>query len=342
MSTNPTDYGAQKLSFDFRSEARASIFNRLFHNLLPYGLYNGGQLSRLSNVSISVDPMSVVIPSNNNDSVAVKIDTTESQVISFASSSSGECDTTRPYVILRFGWVDEEDNFMEIISSSFEAILETDIILGKVNFSTAEGKSIIDPSNPFDLSKRQTVTIANFEKIESLLKVSASEPPSNKVTITGGTIVTSKGKFVIEGKQFPEEGIEFPAASRIDLVGIDVYGNLVYVKGTESAAPKTPSYGNLKVLAELHLKEGATYISGSDIVNVQDWTITQGRIAPEDVPIVDEEEHFPETARKITAAIHYLWTHSLVLNPDGPEVDSFKINIEDDVNFPLGKLFLQE
>ena len=135
MSTNQTDYGAQRLSFDYRSDARASVFNKIFYNLLPYGIYSGGSLTRLNNVSITVEPMTVIIPSNNNDSVAVKIDTTESQVINFASSLAGSCDITKPYIILRFGWTDEEDNFMEILASSYESILDTDIILGKVNFT---------------------------------------------------------------------------------------------------------------------------------------------------------------------------------------------------------------
>lgn len=340
MSTNSTDYGAQRLSFDYRSDARASVFNKIFYNLLPYGIYNGGNLVRLNNVSIMVEPMTVVIPSNNNDSIAVKIDTTETQIVNFASSLAGSCDTSKPYVILRFGWSDEEENYMEILTSSYEAILETDIILGKVNFQLNGSSYIVALNSTFDLSRRQLATLANFERLKTLLKVSATEPPSNKVAISGGTLVTSKGKYSVTGGQFPETGIQAPVASRIDIIGFNDKGEIVYVTGIDEVNAKAPSYSNLKVLAEIHLTAGQSVVTGTDITVVNDSSVLQGSIAPEDVPILDPDEHFPEAVRKITAALHYLWTHSLVLNHNSPEVSAYQLDAETDLNYPLGDLFI--
>ena len=340
MSTNSIDYGAQRLSFDYRSDARASIFNSIFYNLLPYGIYNGGNLSRVNNISIVVDPMTVVIASNNDDAVAVKIDTTETQIVNFASSLAGSCDITKPYVILRFGWSDEEENYMEIITSSYEGILSTDIILGKVNFQLNGSDYIIATDKPFDLSRRQTVNLTNAERLKNLLRVTPTEPPSNKVSISGGTLATSKGKYSVVGGLFPENGIDVPAAPRIDIIGFNYKGELMYVKGTESANPKAPLYGNLKVLAEIRLQAGQTQIKGSDITIVDDGSVLQGTLAPEDIPIEDPDSHFPESYRKITAALHYLWTHSLVLNHDSPEVSQYQIDAETNVNYPLGDLFI--
>ena len=340
MSTNSTDYGAQRLSFDYRSDARASVFNKIFYHLLPYGIYSGGNLTRLNNISIVVEPMTVVIPSNNNDSIAVKIDTTEAQVINFASSLAGSCDITKPYVILRFGWTDEEDNFMGIIPAAYDSILETDIILGKVNFDLNGTSYIVAVHDSFDLSRRQNATLANLDRLKTLLKVSATEPASNKISISGGTLVTSKGKYSVAGGQFPENGISVPSAPRIDIIGFNTSGRLVYKQGIESAEPQAPLYGNLKVLAEIHLKAHQSIINGSDIVVVDDWSVLQGMVAPEDVPIEDPNEHFPADIRKITAAIHYLWTHSLVLNHDSPEVSPYQVDAETDENYPLGDLFI--
>ena len=340
MSTNQTDYGAQRLSFDYRSDARASVFNKIFYNLLPYGIYSGGSLIRLNNVSITVEPMTVIIPSNNHDSVAVKSDTAESQVINFSSSLAGSCDITKPYIILRFGWTDEEDNFMEILASSYESILDTDIILGKVNFTLNGTSYIVAVHDTFDLSKRQIATLANLERLKTLLKVSSTEPPSNKVAVSGGTLLTSKGKYSVAGGQFPENGITIPEAPRIDIIGFNTNGELVYIEGTAAAEPVAPTYGNLKVLAEINLKANQTVINGSDITIVDDWSVLQGMVAPEDVPIEDPDEHFPAQLRKITAAIHYLWTHSLVLNHDSPEVSQYQIDAETDENYPLGDLFI--
>ena len=336
MSTNTVDYGAQRLSFDYRSDAKASLFNKILYNLLPYGIYNGGTLARLSNTAVSLQPVTVIIDSNNSDEVAVKIDTTEAQTISLAGSGSG-CDITKPYIILRFGWADEEENYMDILASAYSDILSTDIIVGKVNFELLGSDYIIATVNSFDYSRRNAV---DWGTVKSWFKVTATEPPSNKVNVSGGVIVTSKGKFSMIGAALPTNGITVPTASRIDILGIDGSGNFQYIEGIAGATPVAPLYNTLKVLAEIHLSANQTVIKGSDIIMLNAENAVPGTIDPEDMPIVDPNGHFPTPNNKVTAALHYLWTHSLVLNHNSPEVSQYQIDAETNVNYPLGDLFI--
>ncbi|MGL5913539.1 MAG: hypothetical protein ACRCZB_05185 [Bacteroidales bacterium] len=340
MSTNSQDYGVQHLSFDYRAEARAQEFNKLFHKLLPYGVYAGGTLTRTSDVSIDVEPMTVVIESNNDDGVAVKIDTTESQIINFASSVAGDCDITKPYIILRFGWESVEDCFMEIINVSFEAILTTDIILGKVNFDSSTGINKVAFTNTFDYSRRQEVSFQVVEESKTLLSVQATEPVSNKVTITGGTLLTSKGKFEIVGASVPKKGVtptkDLP---RIDIVALDEFGVFVYKEGEPSVDPEPPLYGNLRVIAQIKIPPNSSLIRGDYISDLNDLSILQGVVTPEDTPIEDSEERFTDNDT-ITKALHFLWRHSLVLNRDSKEVEAYQLDAETSLEAPLGKLFI--
>lgn len=341
MSTNSIDYGSQTLSFDFREEARAVKFNKLFYNLLPYGIYHGLALARRSDTSVAVTHGTVIIPSNNGDDTATKIDTAEDQLINFADSVGGGCNINKPFVILRFGWSDVEDNFMEIIKAAFDDILETDIIVGKVNFEQKNGKWVVGTNGSFDLSKRQVVIFKNLEQIKNLFQVKPTEPASNKVSVSGGVLVTSKGKIVVPSTTIPDDGIEATTSlGRIDIVALDTEGKFHYLKGTPAVAPKAPAYLNYKVLAEIKLGTNQSIVNGLNIQQVSNWDNLQGTIAPEDTPLVDTPNHFPGENKTVAAALEYLWKHSLVLNHGGAEVVDFQVDTETDVNYPLGSLFL--
>jgi hypothetical protein len=155
MSHNNVNYGNQILVFSFHQEARAKGFNQEFCDILPYGVYTGGVLTRINENLVRIGKLTTIIRSNEEDKVALRIETTELQNLVVAPS--------KPYIVLRFGWTNSDDNFMDMravgwSTDPFEGdedkLWPFDIILGKAQFVDRLGVSIIDPDNPFDLSRQ--------------------------------------------------------------------------------------------------------------------------------------------------------------------------------------------
>ena len=48
-----TDYGTQKLSFDYNQDATGKLFNNVNFQLVPTGIYSGFTLSKLANGFVS-------------------------------------------------------------------------------------------------------------------------------------------------------------------------------------------------------------------------------------------------------------------------------------------------
>jgi hypothetical protein len=143
MSRNNINYGDQALVFSFHQEARSKGFNREFCDILPYGVYTGGGLTRLNDGLVQIGELTVVIRSNEEDKVALRVETTEIQELS--------ADPSKPYVVLRFGWANSDNNFMDMravgwSTDPFETddgkLWPLDIILGKVQFTGGSGGQV--------------------------------------------------------------------------------------------------------------------------------------------------------------------------------------------------------
>jgi hypothetical protein len=324
MSQNATNYGNQRIVFDFHQEARAKGFNDAFCDILPYGVYTGGRLTRLNENLIQVEEMNVIIRSNEEDQVALKITTTETQEIAV--------EYTKPYIILRFGWAETDNNFMDIravgwSTDPFELddnkLQPLDIILGKCQFiENAPGNYIIDVDNPFDLSRRQDVFLKEAETIYTQFRVSESEVNPKNVYVSGGRLHTSKGQFIISGGEYPLEDIpDTTAQARTDLIVIDDLGQIKLVQGTPSASNPAPApkYGTYRVCAEIRRGPNRTNIKGSDIVQLVDPS-RQGQWLAEDFPLTDVENYLPSNSKNIEAAFDYIFHHSYVMSPDDSSV----------------------
>jgi hypothetical protein len=317
MSLNPINRGNQTLIWDFHQEARARGFNQMFCDILPYGVYTGGELTRLNDNLIQIGEMNVVIRSNETDQVALKIATMEVQELAVGY--------TKPYIVLRFGWADTDNNFMDMLAvgwstDPFETdegkLWPFDIILGKVQFIGSSG--IIDPDNPFDLSRRKDVFLKDAENVYAQFRVSASEINPKRVYVSGGQVNTSKARFVIPGGNYPSTDIpDTTDKSRTDLIVVDALGQIQLIKGTPSVSNPAPSpkYGTYKVCAEIRRGPNRTDVKGSDIVQLVDIS-RRGQWLAEDFSIADAENYLPVNARNIEAAFNYVFSHSYIMNPD--------------------------
>ena len=324
MSYNSTNYGNQRLVFDFHQEARAKGFNEVFCDILPYGIYTGGQLKKVNDNLIQVAPVSVIIRSNENDKVALKVITTEVQEI--------PVNYIKPYIILRFGWANTDNTFMDMKSVSWSTdpaetdenkLWPLDIILGKVQFVKGNDDNyVVNPDRPFDLSKRTDVFLKEAEGIYSQLRVSTSETNKKRVYVAGGQVITSKGRFIISGGDFPSFDIpDTDTQARTDLVVVDSLGKVQLIQGTPSVnfpAP-APKYGTFKILAEIRREANRKDICGSDIVQVFDAS-RLGTLEAEDFPLSDVENFLPTDAKNIEAAFNYLFHHNHLISPDDASV----------------------
>jgi hypothetical protein len=323
MSHNNVNYGNQVLLFSFHQEARAKGFNQEFCDILPYGVYTGGILTRLNENLIQVGELTTIIRSNEEDKVALRIETTEFQNLIV--------EPNKPYIILRFGWSDSDDNFMDIRAVGWstdpleideDKLWPFDIILGKVHFVETSGVVIIDPSNPFDLSRRKDVFLKEAESVYTQFRVSESEINSKKVYVSGGRINTSKGRFIIPGGDYPSENIpDTTAQSRTDLIAINALGQIQLIQGTPSASNPAPApkYETYRVCAEIRRGPNRTDIKGGDIVQLVDAS-RRGQWLAEDFPLADVENYLPRNSKNIEAAFDYIFHHSYVMSPDDSSV----------------------
>jgi hypothetical protein len=326
MSHNNVNYGNQVLVFSFHQEARAKGFNQGFCDILPYGVYTGGALTRLNDNLIQVGALTTVIRSNEEDKVALRIETTEAQGLIV--------DHTKPYAILRFGWVNQDNNFMDIrmvgwSTDPFEVnedkLWPLDIILGKTQFiesSSGNGVFIIDPANPFDLSRRKDVFLKETENVYAQFRVSASEVNPKRVYVSGGRVNTSKGRFIVSGGEYPTFDIpDTTAQARTDLIVVNASGQIQLIQGTPSASfpAPAPKYGTYKVCAEIRRGHNRSNILGSDIVQLVDAS-RRGQWLAEDFPLADIENYLPANSKNIEAAFDCVFRHSYVMSPNDPSV----------------------
>ena len=317
--------GGQVAVFNFKQEARAIGFNQAFCDILPYGIYTGGELSKVSNTTIDVAPLTCIIKSYNNDKVALRQETTSNYRVDDVSPS-------KPYIVIRYGWLEQEFNYMTILAVGGsenpdmevdEKLHSLDIILGKVVYDGIEIPS--DNKKAFDLTLRQDVFFNKSAKLFNQFKVSATDPISNKVNISGGVLNTSKGHFTKSGTEFDTGASDTNGIGsgneRIDLIVLDVNGDFKFIKGVPAVSPLAPNYGNYKVLAEIRRGHDREDINGSDIKQVSDATI-RGPISLDDYILDDSEGLIPSDIKKsVESVIRFILHNNLGIHPDDPAND---------------------
>jgi hypothetical protein len=322
MSSNNVNYGNQAIVFSFHQEARSKGFNQEFCDILPYGVYAGGGLTRINDSLIRISELTVIIRSNEEDKVALRVETIESQDILVGPS--------KPYVILRFGWADSDSNFMDMRAVGWsvdpfevdeDKLWPFDIILGKVQFIDVSGSQVIDPNAPFDLSRRKDAFLKEAENLYAQFRVSASETNLKRVYVSGGTVNTSKGRFSVAGGDLSVDIPDTDAQSRTDLVVVDASGQIRLISGSPSSVNPAPApkYGTYKVCAEIRRGPNRSDVKGSDIFQLVNVS-KQGQWLAEDFPIADAEGYLPANSRNIEEALNYIFHHSFVMSPDDPSV----------------------
>lgn len=246
----------QKLSFDYNSAATAKIFNGVSYGLTPKGIYSGFTLSKLSNTTVIVSAGSCYIQDTVN-SVGTRVETgANTEAITVSSST--------PFIILRFDWIDSQNNYMDVLAVASADIRDEDLVVGRCVFD--EAGVVMD--SVFDLTRRSINILAKINYESTALRVTPTEPRSNQVIVSAGILNSSKGNLLISGGTYPTAGLADTRNGRNDLIYIDENGIVQVILGNDSPTPITPRYGNRKVIAEIRRGATRTNIKGSEIFKV--------------------------------------------------------------------------
>jgi hypothetical protein len=318
VSGSTINRGNQKLSFDYRQEARAKIFNRFFSQVVPTGIYSGAVLTRLNDTQVAVAPDSnaptVLLAKDANEdgtlNQTVRVEATENiQWDLDDGSNPGYANPNKPYIVLRFAWADVENNYLDIKSVAYsndpgetdEAfILPTDIIVGKVLFeeeTPASGNYIIRTLDSFDLTRRNNAFIPDSSTAFRELRVQAPEGANlRKVYVSSGSINTSGGRKEVSGGHYPTatDITDTAGFGRIDIVYVDESGDIKIEEGEASASPVAPLYLNRKVLGEINRGPNRNSIEGPDIRQVN--VTRQGMISSDEFLIKNIESYYTPNA----------------------------------------------
>jgi len=217
--------GQQILSYDFREKGLAEEFNKLNYKLHFPGIYTGGDLYKVSDTSIGIQPF-VCVYNDNTNRTAIRIETQDNAIVE--SVSDINC-----WIVGRFSWLNTEENYMEFVAVSSENIQPSNLIFGYVDYN---GGTM---TNDFDYTKKSWEGNHYLNLHEEVpFKVVADEPYSNSVIVRQGGPVFFNNKWIGINSETTSPEISFPVSSfgRTDVVVIDPLDNSVkIIKGYENS-----------------------------------------------------------------------------------------------------------
>lgn len=249
-----TNNGGQILTFDFKQQGTSEGFNKLFYKLLPTGILSGGQLTRVTDTSITISPMLCFYEDTARE-LGARLETTLDANVTVSSAT--------PFVVGRFVWLNVEENYMDFLSVSYGDIEEGDLIFGKCVYSDNITLSRFDYSRK-SWSKDYYENIAESTNPDFL--VFASEPYSTQVIVGKGSAFIGGRKVNILSNT-PSPIIDTNVStSRKDLLTITQEGSLKLIKGKESVTPIQPLCpSNHLPIAIITLPSNPTSITGDMI-----------------------------------------------------------------------------
>lgn len=329
MGENNSTKSSQFATFRYSQEATSQSFNQLLCDLLPCGIYKGGELSLPESVDdatlckVNIAPLVCFIKSSNalgvnQDNVALRFQMESTSVI-VGQKSADHC-----YIVLRCTWKNEEAS--DVVSvrvvkkggsndSSDDKILDTDIVLGRVYLLTQDnGKLAINRDNPFDLTCRQDVYWTQIKEVFDYFDVTPTDTPSNTVHVTGGFLNSVHGRVEIKGRSVlvPDIGV---GKTRIDLIAVTQNNTIECVEGEEvslTQEPSPPNSATLKPLAEIRRRGACSTVTGRDIFKIYDKTVISNIISAKDIPVSDNNNLLPKNVKRNTEDVLSFLSKSII------------------------------
>jgi len=205
--------GAQQITFKYQQEGTAEGFNKLIHGVIPTGVINGGNLSKVSDTQVEISPLDMVIADGDNPTnVTVHVRTTETANVVVSINE--------PFILATYNWVNLADNYVTFESCSYGdlASKKNSIILGKCEFVGNTLSTIFDESY-----KRWSSIYYNNE----FFTTNSKYPDFHVTPFESGNAIgfyVGLGNGVVEGKEIQIAG----SSEQVILTTSDDSSNLYF------------------------------------------------------------------------------------------------------------------
>jgi len=247
----PADIGSQIITLKFFDPVDSFVVNRLAKETRRLGLYSGGYLTSVSDVSVSLSPLICEI---GDGTYQVRGETGVAVSVTVASAT--------PYVVLRWIYTGSASvDYMAFLAVASGSILATDVVVGKCVFAGAT-------LTGFDYALRTNPNVMHL-----FLRAEPLGTPAMRVMVRAGRVNYGTLSVAIPVQQSPLF-VAPGSLSRIDLVQITAAGAVIVTQGTAAASPVAPSYNGLVTVAEVRLSVGQTTIISSSITDVRSFVAT--------------------------------------------------------------------
>lgn len=248
----PTNIGTQTVTIKYFDPLNSSVLNRIGLDVRKTGIYSGGYLTKVSDVSVSLSPLICEI---SDGTYQVRVETTEDVSITVSS--------TLTYIVLRWIYTGvAADDYMALLGIAVGSLLSTDLIVGVCSYTgiTLNGFSYTLRSNP--------------QIMDLFLKVEPTVPASMYVRVRAGRVNYGSVNYDILDQLSP--------LLVAPISGTTVYAIQVNTSGAVIATANTttpPDYGGLVTLAEITIPSGTTTLPVARIKDVRSFGAS-GNVIP--------------------------------------------------------------
>jgi len=243
------NHGDQQVNYSFFDELRQEDWARKDNKITPRGVYYGGYLTIASPTELTLSVLKAELGDAN---IQVSIGTADPISITDITLDSGTLDPGTPYIVLRYAYAYDPNNFFEI--HAVATPLPNDIVVGKVVGSMVS----------IDYAERsEPVTLGH------LLGVVAAPGEGLYVRLHGGSVHTDTGSANVANQLVGPFSPPSPPNNRIDLVYITAAGTPAILQGVAAVSPVAPEYAGKLVLAEITVSNGVTEILEGVIADVR-------------------------------------------------------------------------
>jgi len=265
----PSNQGQQQISLKFKAPGNSEEINRRFKSTHPTGIYSGGILTVSDGSHVNISPLVCEIADGTHQ---VRVETTLTVNLSVASGT--------PYVILRWTYTGDTQDYMEILAVAVGSVLATDLVVGKCVFTTGS-------LSGFDYGGTTTLHRSVPSVHDLFLKVVPTVGTTLKALVLPGWIHGQQNAHFVPMQE--TSALVPPLAnSKIYLVILAEDGTIsIDSTGTEAVDPVEPNHNSRIVLAQIKLSAGDTTITSSKITDVRTF-VTQHPPSPDGTTILED------------------------------------------------------
>jgi len=259
MGGTASNKGSQTIQFKYYDPLNSDHFDQHLQDILPVGVYDGGQIEKITDVSVDIHPLSCII---SDGTQMVKSTTSVAYTLAVAAGT--------PWIVASWDYQSLTAWYVDIKAVAEADIGANDLVLGYCNYTMAVLNYIEYFIKPID-SSDEPVGISRFPKsMKQLLRPLPLYTAAMKVFVQGGWINYGSANVDVDGQE--SALMAAPVAHpRLDLVYIDNAGAVQIETGAEAAVPEPPSHMNKIAIAEIYLTVGQTTILAADIHDVRPW-----------------------------------------------------------------------